>query len=124
MITVVAAIIKRDGRILITKRPDHVHLGGLWEFPGGKVHDGESLDQALKREIHEELGIHILVHDECFHTVHHYDARSVALHFFNCTILSGDPTPIDVAEYRWALPRELHEYSFPEADQELIRMIG
>jgi mutator protein MutT len=64
MITVVAAIIRRNDRILITQRSSDVHLAGLWEFPGGKVEPAESLDDALRREILEELGIRIRVGDE------------------------------------------------------------
>ena len=71
MITVVAAIIRKNGKILITRRFDNVHLPGLWEFPGGKVEEGESLETALQREIGEELGIQISVHEEVFLSLIH-----------------------------------------------------
>ena len=121
--TVVAAIIRRDGTILISRRPDHVHLAGLWEFPGGKVREHESLEDALRREIREELGIGIIVSEEYFSTTHHYGDRSVHLHFFNCTIDGGEPRALDVAEFRWVEPHELRAYSFPEADAALIDRI-
>lgn len=123
IIRVVAAIIRRDGKLLITRRPGNVHLGGLWEFPGGKVEDGESLEQALQREIAEEIGVRILVGSEYFQVEHHYPTRSVRLHFFDCTIVEGEPTQIEVAEMRWVTVMELPAFSFPEADRELIERL-
>ena len=120
MITVVAAIIRRNDRILITQRFNDVHLAGLWEFPGGKVEPGESLDEALRREILEELGIRIQLEDEFFTAEHHYPGRSVRLHFFNCSIVEGEPRPLGVADLRWSSPADLDELEFPEADKELI----
>ena len=100
-IEVVAAIIREDGQILITQRLDNVHLARLWEFPGGKVEAGESLEVALQREIHEELGIKIHVRDEFFAVDHDYPTKSVRLHFFNCTVADGEARPLDVADLRW-----------------------
>ena len=120
MITVVAAIIRRDWKILITRRFDHVHLPGLWEFPGGKVESGESLGVALKREIQEELGVDITVHEEYFRIEHEYPTKTIRLHFFTCTIDTGIPTAIDVADLKWVTPSELASYEFPEADRELV----
>ena len=120
IVCVVAAIIRRDGLILITRRPDDVHLAGLWEFPGGKVEADESQRAALVREIDEEIGVQIEVLDEFFQVEHHYPTRSVQLHFFDCRILSGEPRPLQVADLRWVRPAELDQFQFPEADQELI----
>src|SRR5436190_17133803 len=117
-VNVVAAIIRRNGRILITQRPDNVHLARMWEFPGGKVEPGESFEAALVREIREELGIAISVGKEFFRIDHDYPAKSVRLHFFNCTILEGEPQPLDVADLRWVEPRELDHFQFPPADAE------
>ena len=75
MIIVVAAIIRRSAEILITRRFDHVHLPGLWEFPGGKVEPDESLEAALQREIREELGVEISVHEEYFSLQHEYPTK-------------------------------------------------
>jgi mutator protein MutT len=124
IVTVVAAIIRRQGTILITRRFDNVHLPGLWEFPGGKVEPGESLQDALVREIREELGIGISVENEFFSAEHDYSAKSVRLHFFNCSIVSGEPQIIEVADLRWAAPSELNQYTFPEADRELIAILS
>ena len=123
MITVVAAIIRRQGKILITRRFDHVHLPGLWEFPGGKVEAGESLESALKREIREELGVEISVRGEFFTTKHQYPAKVVDLHFFACDLNAGEPRAIEVADFRWVEPAELHSYPFPEADRKLVALL-
>ena len=120
MITVVAAIIRRSAEILITRRVDHVHLPGLWEFPGGKVEPDESLEAALQREIREELGVEISVHEEYFTLQHEYPTKRVKLHFFNCTISAGEPRPLQVADLKWVTPSELASYPFPEADRELV----
>lgn len=122
-VEVVAAIIRRAKKILITRRRDDVHLAGLWEFPGGKVEDGESLRSALQREIREELGIDVGVHDEFFTVEHDYSTKSVRLHFFNCTILEGEPQPMDVADLQWVEPADLPDFEFPPADVELIRKL-
>jgi 8-oxo-dGTP diphosphatase len=119
-IDVVAAIIRKNGQILITQRPDSVHLARLWEFPGGKVEAGESLDSALRREIREELGIEIRVNDEFFTVDHDYPTKSVRLHFFNCTILEGEAQQLEVADLRWVNPQDLVTYPFPPADADLI----
>jgi 8-oxo-dGTP diphosphatase len=119
-VNVVAAIIRKDAHILITRRPNDVHLAGLWEFPGGKVEPGESLEVALQREILEELGIKIRVYDEFFRIDHDYPTKSVRLHFFKCTVLEGEAQCIEVAELRWVKPEDLTNYEFPPADAELL----
>ena len=119
-VTVVAAIIWKDDRFLITQRFDDVHLPGLWEFPGGKVELGETLGGALQREILEELGVTIRVGEEFFRIAHDYPTKSVQLHFFNCSILSGEPRPIEVADLRWVEAQELDRFEFPAADAALI----
>lgn len=122
-VDVVAAIIRREGKILITKRFDHAHLPGLWEFPGGKVENGETFITALQREIREELGISIGVEEEFFTVDHEYPTKSVRLHFFNCSISEGEPKPVEVADMRWVTPHDLDQFQFPPADEELIAML-
>lgn len=122
-IDVVAAIIRKDDEILITQRLDNVHLARFWEFPGGKVEAGESFEVALQREIQEELGIKIRVKDEFLTLDYDYPAKSVRLHFFNCTVLQGDPKAIDVADLRWVTPHDIGNYQFPPADAELINKL-
>ena len=123
MVTVVAAIIRRNNKILITRRFANVHLAGFWEFPGGKVERDESLETALVREISEELGLRIQVDNEFFTIQHDYPDRSVRLHFFNCSIIAGDPQALEVAAMRWVEARELKEFQFPPADVELINRL-
>jgi mutator protein MutT len=120
IVEVVAAVIRRDGKILITQRPDDVHLAKLWEFPGGKVEAGESLRAALQREIREELGVAISVADEFYTVEHDYPEKLVRLHFFNCVIEDGEPLALGVADLRWVQPAELAQFEFPPADAELI----
>jgi mutator protein MutT len=115
-IHVAAAVILEDGRYLITRRRPDAHCGDLWEFPGGKVLPGESLNACLAREIREELGIEIQV-QELMETVYHsYPDLQVALHFFCCARLSGTPTTLGCAAFQWVPAAELSQYPFPEAD--------
>ena len=85
-VIVVAAVVEVEGRFLLTRRQPGTHLEGCWEFPGGKRHDGETLEQALAREIREELGARILAASEVFSTSHDYPERTVELHFFTCRL--------------------------------------
>ena len=124
MILVVAAIIRRDETILLTRRPPDAHLPNLWEFPGGKVEPGESLIEALRRELLEELGVLAEVRDEYYATIHHYPTKTIDLHFFNCTIIDGEPRAIEVAEFRWVKFADLRAYEFPKADLELVERLA
>jgi mutator protein MutT len=121
-ILVVAAVIEREDRFLVTRRQDGVHLAGFWEFPGGKVADGESHTAALCREIHEELDVDIVVRDLVLETSHQYPERIVTLFFYRCD-LSGTPRPMIGQEMTWVARSELPSLSFPPADDELIRRL-
>src|SRR6478735_535367 len=85
-IVVTAAVIERDGRLLVTRRPRGVHLEGLWEFPGGKCEPGETHAASLEREIAEELDTGVVVNQEIFAVTHEYPDRVVELHFFECSL--------------------------------------
>jgi len=122
-IDVVAAIIREDDKVLITQRPDNVHLARLWEFPGGKVEAGESLEIALRREIREELGIEIRVDGKVLTVEYDYPTKSVRLHFFYCTVLDGDAQALNVADLRWVNPQDIGNYHFPPADAEIINIL-
>jgi len=116
---VVAAVILRDGRYLVTRRQQGTHLAGYWEFPGGKVDAGETEAEALVREIDEELGAGCSVGTLILRTTHDYPERSVTLAFYACT-LTGEPGPALGQEMRWVNPGELSALEFPPADEELI----
>lgn len=115
----VAAVIERDGRFLLTLRPAGTHLEGHWEFPGGKCHPHETHVEALRRELHEELDILVEVGELVHAVTHSYPERTVELHFYACTY-EGLPKPMIGQEIRWATGRELGALPFPEADSELI----
>ena len=121
-IVVTAAVIERDGRLLVTKRQRGVHLEGLWEFPGGKCDAGEDLRSCLARELKEELAVAARVGAEILTTTHAYDDRRVELHFMSCELL-GNPTPAVGQQMRWVTRAELATLQFPPADVELIRLL-
>jgi 8-oxo-dGTP diphosphatase len=120
-IEVAAGVVVRDGRYLITQRLSTSPHGGLWEFPGGKRHPEESLKECLRREFKEELDVAVEVGDELKVVRHAYPELTVTLHFYRCTILNGTPQTLGNQAYRWVRPDELSGYSFPEANQGLIR---
>ena len=121
-ILVVAAVIQHEDRFLVTRRQDGVHLAGFWEFPGGKVADGESHDAALRRELQEELDVQIVVNDLLLETSHQYPERVVQLFFYRCDLL-GTPRPMIGQEMAWVERSELPSLSFPPADDELIQRL-
>jgi mutator protein MutT len=119
---VVAAVIEREGRILIARRPSGRHLEGLWEFPGGKRRPEESPEAALVREIREELDAGIAV-GELLETVDWtYPEKRVRLSFFRCTI-AGEPRGLEGQEIVWVRPAELARYHFPPADATLLERL-
>jgi 8-oxo-dGTP diphosphatase len=121
-IVVSAAVIERDGRLLVTRRQAGVHLEGHWEFPGGKCHPGETLATCMARELREELNVGAEVGVELLSTTHDYPDRRVELHFLKCAI-AGEPAPQQGQEMRWVTRDELGTLQFPPADEELIEML-
>lgn len=121
-IVVVAAVIERDGRYLLTLRPGGTHLAGHWEFPGGKCEAGETHAEALCRELREELDIHASVGALVHAVTHAYPERTVELHFYACTF-TGDPRPMIGQQMRWVARGDLAALPFPEADADLIRRL-
>jgi 8-oxo-dGTP diphosphatase len=121
-IVVVAAVIEQDGRFLVARRLEGTHLAGYWEFPGGKVHDGETLELALEREIEEELGSPIAGLRRIFQTTHAYPERTVDLHFYRGE-LTAPPRPLLGQSLRWVSRDEFASLPFPQADAELIHLL-
>jgi mutator protein MutT len=118
-IVVVAAVIEDAGRFLLTRRLAGTHLEGLWEFPGGKCHAGESHEAALRRELREELDADASIGAPLFTVTHAYPDRSVELHFYACE-LHAPPRATLGQEMRWVTRAELATLEFPPADTELI----
>jgi mutator protein MutT len=121
-VEVVAAVIERDGLLLITRRRAGTDLSGLWEFPGGKAEPGERLENALVREIKEELGAVVSVGEPIETVDWQYPDKRVSLTFFRCAV-SGEPRPLEGQEMAWVTPSELSRYQFPDADATLIERL-
>lgn len=118
-IAVVAAVVERDGRFLVTQRLRGTHLEGRWEFPGGKCEAGESHTEALVRELREELAVEAVVGRLVHAVTHAYPERIVELHFYACAI-SAQPVPMLGQQMRWVARHDLGALPFPEADADLI----
>jgi 8-oxo-dGTP diphosphatase len=121
-IVVAAAVVERDGKVLVTRRPPGVHLSGLWEFPGGKCEAGESLEACLRRELLEELNVEADIGRELLATTHEYPDKCVEIHFLGCS-LGAEPRPQQGQELQWVRRRDLATLDFPAADAELIRLL-
>jgi len=129
-VIVAAAVVKHEGRILLTRRMAGAHLAGLWELPGGKVEDGEAPEDAVVRECDEECAIDVVVEDIADVTFHRYaatDARpgkDVLLLFYWCRLgARGEVQHRGVADHAWVRPRELGAYPLPPPDAKLVRKL-
>jgi mutator protein MutT len=123
VIDVAAALVFRGGRLLITQRHADSHLGGLWEFPGGKREPGETFEACLVRELREELGIEVHVGELLESLTHDYPEKTVHLKFFRCRWLKHEPQPLDCSALAWITPGDLDRYAFPPADARLLAML-
>ncbi len=121
--TVTAAVLRRKGRILLAKRPANGLLGGMWEFPGGKVEKGETLETCLIREIREELGIRIIIGKAFGIYRHAYSHFRITLHAFLCSVKAGEPRPIKAAELAWVIPDELSNYPMGKVDRLIAKRL-
>jgi A/G-specific adenine glycosylase len=122
--TVAAAVIRRDGQVLIARRPSSGLLGGMWEFPGGKVEPGEDLPQALSREIREELATEIQVNDEIGVFEHGYTHFKVTLHAFHCLLTKGEPRAVEASEIRWVDLAQLVDFPMGKIDRAISRRLA
>jgi len=122
-VKVAAGLVFKDEKLLITKRLKNIHLGGMWEFPGGKLELGESYEICLKREMFEELGVKVNVSYEFEEILHQYSEMTVLIKFFICSLSSGTPKAIQCSEFLWINRRDLTRYNFPAADIKVINQL-
>lgn len=123
MIEVAAGLVFRSGKLLITQRYADAHLGGFWEFPGGKRHPDETFEACLHRELKEELGIEVTVGALLESIEHTYPEKTVLLKFFLCSWLRHEPQPLGCPAFRWITRKEITDYQFPPADARLLQKL-
>jgi len=116
-------LIFRGGKLLISRRHSNAHLGGLWEFPGGKRESDETFKQCLVREIREELGVDISVGKLFESVTHAYPEKTVHLKFFVCRLERGEPQRLGCAAFKWISVSELDTCQFPAADTRLLQKL-
>ncbi|MBW8189545.1 8-oxo-dGTP diphosphatase MutT [Neiella marina] len=117
---VAVGVIVRDGHIFLTRRAEHQHQGGKWEFPGGKCEAGETVQQALARELQEELAISTLKSEPLVVISHDYGDKQVKLDTHWVTEFSGEPASQEGLQGRWVAAAELAQYDFPEANKPIL----
>ena len=120
----VGVVVGKNGNILIAKRAQQAHQGGLWEFPGGKVEAGEPVQQALVRELQEELAIHVIAAEPLIKIRHNYGDKSVLLDVYTITEFSGEPLGNEGQPICWVKPTDLQQYEFPAANRPIITAIN
>lgn len=112
------------GAVLIARRPDGAHQGGLWEFPGGKVEEDEPVAAALGRELHEELGITVQAAEPWLQVRHAYSDKTVLLDVWRVTAYGGEPHGREGQPLAWAAPAAMTGFTFPAADQPIIAALA
>ena len=123
-LTVVAAVIRdNEDRVLLTRRAIESHMGGLWEFPGGKINDGEAPSEALVRELEEELGIAVAVEEPLTFAVHEESGLRILLLFYRASIVSGQPRGREGQQVEWVQVADLPSYPTPPADAGLVQQL-
>ena len=120
---VVAVVADGAGRLLIQRRPEDAMLGGLWEFPGGKHEPGESLEDACRREVREELDVGVEVGEPVARVEHAYSHFRITLHAFRCRLAEGEPVSASGEPVRWVRPEALDDYAFPRANRRVIEAL-
>lgn len=122
-ITVVGAMIEREGKYLITQRKPTATLPLLWEFPGGRVEPGETDAQALARELKEEMDITVEVNEQIMHVQHSYPDYDIDFRVYRCKLVGGEIRHLRVHDHRWVAPADLDDYEFPPADQKTFEQL-
>ncbi|MEO6598253.1 MAG: (deoxy)nucleoside triphosphate pyrophosphohydrolase [Polyangiaceae bacterium] len=124
-IRVVAAVIEHDGRYLITQRRPSAVLPLLWEFPGGRVEEGESDTSALKREVHHRLGVDVQAGKLMSYVSHPYEQYVVELYLYEGKLLEGQPSAVNVRDFRWVKSEDFERYPFTPADEaSMTKLLG
>ena len=125
LLVAAVALVDIDGRVLVTRRPEGKHMAGLWEFPGGKIHDGETPEAALIREMREELAIDTA--ESCLAPLtfasHAYDEFHLLMPLYVCRRWKGTVTPLEGQELKWVRPNALRDYPMPPADAPLVAIL-
>jgi 8-oxo-dGTP diphosphatase len=116
----VGILIDPQGRVLITRRAPQTHQGGLWEFPGGKVEPGETIVDALARELREELGVTVLISEPFMTLQHDYGDQCVCLAVYRVTSWRGEPSGMEGQPLAWQQPKNLTDWPFPAANQPIL----
>ena len=124
MLHVAAAIIRRNGKILICRRGAGGNCAYLWEFPGGKVDSGETPEECVTRECREELDIEIRLKEIYEETTFSYPDKDIAFSFYNAELLKGQPVKKVHTDIVWALPEELLNYEFCPADVDIVKKLA
>lgn len=117
---VAAAVIRRGEKLFVARRPAHLHMGGLWEFPGGKVEAGETVQDALTRELAEELGIAVQASSRLIQVPYDYPDKSVLLDVWEVDRFDGEPLGLEGQETRWVETAELRTLEFPAANEPIV----
>jgi len=120
---VAGALFDAGGRVLIAQRPPGKALAGRWEFPGGKLHEGESAFDGLVRELREELGVTVHAAERLLRYPHAYPDRTVWLDLWTVSAWSGEPQGLDGQAFKWVAPARLHEEDILEADRPMIEAL-
>lgn len=122
-IPVVTAMIKKDGKVLLGKRPKGNSLAGQWEFPGGKIELGETPEEALKRELREEIGIEAEIGKLQIAYTHSFGEKAVLLLFFDVNFWKGEPRNLHHSELKWVAPAEIDSLDIPQANRRILHRL-
>jgi A/G-specific adenine glycosylase len=120
---IAVGVVYKKGRLLITRRKPEGLLGGLWEFPGGKIADGETAEAACRREIAEETGIRVSVGERIARVRHAYTHFKIVMDVFRCAFEGGGVKLVGPVDFAWVLPRQLGDYPFPKANRKFIPLL-
>ena len=117
-------VVWKKGKVLIARRPSSGMLGGLWEFPGGKQMAGEPIRECIRREVKEELGVHVDIGPHMMTVDHAYSHFKVTLHFYECAHASGRPKTLSCSAWKWIAPGEIRKYAFPAGSMKAVDIVA